>query len=473
MHKPVAPTPSRGGADAFRMGRDGIAAVDPAARMTGADMATPTQAGPSARPPLPWMDRIILRGATRPDWMAVAGTLAVLGVAWVVTYLAGGTRTAMPHVFYIPIIAATIRFGFRGVIPMAVLAGSLCGPLMPLDTSTGASQAVSSWLLRATMFLLVGATFALALQIRERVAEHEFAAEVRDAVFAESDAYAEGPDADPAIVAVLDQVIADRAFHTVYQPIYALTDGRLHAFEALTRFDAEPRRTPDVWFRTAAAVGRGVDLEVAAIELALAGSTEIPPTVALAVNASPETLADPRLAAIIKANPARIIAIEVTEHAAVSDYRMLADVVAGLRELGALLSVDDAGAGFASLRHIIHLMPETIKIDLSLTQGVGSSPLKRALAGALVEFAGATGAFTVAEGVEEPEDLVAWASLGATAVQGYLTGRPGGLGAPVVSEIVLALTRGNRLPAQATGEHVARQEHAVREPGTRPEAVEL
>lgn len=419
-------------------------------------MVTRVEAGPRSGPRLPAIDRMIIRGAKRPDWLAIVGVLAALVAVWAITYLAGGSHTGLPHLFYIPIITGTIRFRFRGAVPSALVAGVLSGPFLPLDTDAGQSQPVGTWILRTAMFLVVGATFALAMQLRERVAEHELAAEVRDAVFAESTAYATADDADPEVLAALDRVIADRAFHVVYQPVYSLTDGRLVAVEALSRFDAEPRRTPDVWFRTAAAVGRGTELEIAAIELAIAGSTSLAPTVLLAVNASPETLADPRLAELLRANPGRIFGIEVTEHAAVSDYRMLADVVAGLRGLGAELAVDDAGAGFASLRHIVHLAPDTIKIDLSLTQGVGSSPLKRALAGAMVEFAGATGAYLVAEGVEEPEDLVTWANLGATAVQGYLTGRPGAIDAPAVSEIVLALTHSAHLPAQATVERGSR-----------------
>ncbi len=434
-------------------------------------MGTPTEAGPGAGSPAPWIDRMVLRGATRPDWMAIVGTLAVLVLVWGVTYLAGGSHSGLPHLFYIPIIAATIRFQFRAAIPSALVAGVLSGPLLPLDTATGASQPVATWLLRAVMFLLVGATFAFALQVRERVAEHELAVELREAVFAESAAIAEST-ADPEVLAALDQVITERAFHIVYQPIYSLSDGRLLAVEALTRFDAEPRRTPDVWFRAAASVGRGVDLEMAAIELAVAGAASAPANVQLALNASPETLADPRLVTLLQQTAGRMIGIEVTEHAAVSDYGILEDVVATLRGLGADLAVDDAGAGFASLRHIVHLAPDTIKIDISLTQGVSSSPLKRALAGAMVEFAGATGAFTVAEGVEDPDDLVAWAHLGASAVQGYLTGRPGSIDVPQVSEVVLALTRGTRLPTQSAADHTGHADGRT-ESAARPEPVEL
>ncbi len=422
-------------------------------------MVTPTAgARPGSGSLAPVIDRMIVRGAARPNWMAITAILLVLAVVWSVTYLAGGSRTALPHLFYIPIIASTIRFRFRAVIPAGLLAGAVAGPLLPHDTQTGAPQDVNDWVVRTVMFLLVGATFALAMQVRERVADHELAHEVRAAVFAESDAYASAADADPEVLAVLDKVIADRAFHIVYQPVYALSDGRLVAVEALTRFDVEPARSPDVWFRAAATVGRGTDLEIAAIELAVAGSSELPLNVLLAVNVSPATLADPRLRAILTSNPGRMFGIEITEHAVVDDYRLLVDAVAELRGLGVDVAVDDAGAGFASLRHIVHLAPDTIKVDLSLTQGISGSALKRALAAALVEFAGATQAFIVAEGVEEVEDLTAWATLGATAVQGYLTGRPGSIDAPAVSPVVLAVRNGARLPSQTTTETAARTE---------------
>lgn len=430
-------------------------------------MVTPTDTGATAGPPLPWIDRLILRGARRPDWAAVVGVLVVLAAAWGITYVAGGSHTAMPHLFYIPIIASTIRFRFRGAIPTAVVAGVLVGPLMPLYAATGEPQTVASWVVRTVLFLVVGAAFAAAMTIRERVAEHDLAAEVRDAMLAESTAHteAEADGVDPEVAAVLPQVLADRAFHCVYQPIYSLSDGRLVAFEALTRFDAEPQRPPDVWFDAAGQVGLGVELELAAVELAVAGATSLPANVLLAVNASPQTLADPRLAAILEQNPGRLVGIEVTEHVAVTDYRTLTHAVAELRGRGADIAVDDAGAGFASLRHIIHLAPDTIKVDISLTQGVGSSPLKRALAEALVAFAGASKAFIVAEGVEHPEDLVTWANLGATAVQGYLTGRPGDIvAAPPVSEVVLALTRGARIPAQPTPRRGAGYEPGARHP---------
>ena len=124
----------------------------------------------------------------------------------------------------------------------------------------------------------------------------------------------------------------------------------------------------------------------------------------LSVNASPATLGDPRLLDLIRTTDRQFV-VEITEHAVVEDYHLLQDTVHDLRALGVQIAVDDAGAGISSLRHIVQLAPETIKVDISLTQGVGTSPLRRALARALIEFAQRTGAQLIVEGVEEVSDL--------------------------------------------------------------------
>jgi len=101
--------------------------------------------------------------------------------------------------------------------------------------------------------------------------------------------------------------------------------------------------------------------------------------------------------------------------------------------------VDDAGAGFASLQHIVRLAPDVIKLDISLTQDVGSSAVRRALGGGLVEFVHHTGATLVVEGIEDEADLRTWSELGADAVQGYLVGRPGAPTTDLASPIITAL----------------------------------
>ncbi|GEN80306.1 EAL domain-containing protein [Actinotalea fermentans] len=398
-------------------------------------MAIRTESPSRTVVPTSWLDGAIRRGAAWPWWATALCVGILIAAAWLATYASGGSQRAFPHLFYIPIIGAAMLFGFRGGIPAALVSAIAVGPLMPLNTATGEAQQPNGWLLRAVMFCIVAGAATLAMEIRERVSEQQLTTEIRDRVTRSYGA----DETDDAVLPALERVLAEGLFHVVYQPAYSLADGRLVAVEALTRFDAEPRRTPDVWFRAAAIAGLGTDLEIAAIEKAADGARDLPRHVSLAVNASPATLADPRLHAILAGHPDRTFAVEITEHAVVEDYALLQEHLSDLRALGVRLAVDDTGAGFSSLRHIVQLAPDIIKIDISLAQGVGSSPLKRALATSLTEFAHAAGARMVVEGIEDVDDLVAWSALGAEAVQGYLTGRPGPLPVAETSAIVAAL----------------------------------
>ena len=86
--------------------------------------------------------------------------------------------------------------------------------------------------------------------------------------------------------------------------------------------------------------------------------------------------------------------------------------------------MDDTGAGFASLRHILQLRPDIIKLDLALTRDIHQDRHRRALGSALVSFATELGADIVAEGIEQRADLDALAALGVRYGQGYHLGRP-------------------------------------------------
>jgi EAL domain-containing protein (putative c-di-GMP-specific phosphodiesterase class I) len=95
-----------------------------------------------------------------------------------------------------------------------------------------------------------------------------------------------------------------------------------------------------------------------------------------------------------------------------------------LRAAGVLLAVDDAGAGYASLRHVLRLRPDVIKLDIALVTGVHTDLARQALVAAMVGFAAATGARLVAEGVEEAAEATALRELGVMFAQGHLYGRP-------------------------------------------------
>ncbi|RDB41983.1 EAL domain-containing protein [Halomonas sp. DQ26W] len=230
-----------------------------------------------------------------------------------------------------------------------------------------------------------------------------------------------------AAEARIRDVLDHRRFHIVFQPMYDLVDKHIAGYEALSRFVAEPIRGPDKWFEEAATVGLRVELELAAIELALEALPEIPDTAYLSLNASPATILSGRIADLFAPYPRDRLMLEVTEHDIVDDYAGLFEALVEMRRQGLRLAIDDAGAGYASFRHILRLAPDVIKLDRSLTHGIDTRRDSRALAVALVGFATETGSGLLAEGVETQAELEVLRDIGVRKAQGYLLGRPGPL----------------------------------------------
>jgi EAL domain-containing protein (putative c-di-GMP-specific phosphodiesterase class I) len=144
----------------------------------------------------------------------------------------------------------------------------------------------------------------------------------------------------------------------------------------------------------------------------------------MAVNVSPRTAERPDLLALLAGCKVDHVVLEVTEHARVDDYPRFRVAIERVRELGARLAVDDAGAGFASLRHILELDAELIKLDGSLTRSLEADPRRRSLAAALIEFGRESGASVLAEHIESELQLVELRRLGVHYGQGFHLGRP-------------------------------------------------
>jgi len=225
----------------------------------------------------------------------------------------------------------------------------------------------------------------------------------------------------------IGRVIARDDFKLVYQPILTLAPLRLAGFEALCRFAPEPYRPPDQWFGEAARVGLGVELECATLKMALTAFDEISDDLFISVNVSPEMILHEGFVELFENCPKHRLVVEITEHTKVDDYAALLAALAPLRREGARLSIDDAGAGFASLRHILNLNPEIVKLDAGLTTALDTDPARRALAAALVYFGRETQSRIIAEGIETESELAVLMGLGVPMGQGYLLGRPADL----------------------------------------------
>lgn len=225
----------------------------------------------------------------------------------------------------------------------------------------------------------------------------------------------------------VSSVVSKRNINPVFQPIVSLATGAMVGTEALSRFPDLHVRRPDAWFEEATNAGLGVDLEMTALEVCLREAVRsLSPNIYLSANVSPETILSGRLLPVVRHSgwPSRQLVLEITEHVSIADYDCLTSRVGELRALGVRLAVDDAGAGFASFRHILRLQPDYIKLDRTLVDGIDSDPAKRALAGAVVDFGQAVGAVVVAEGIETAAELRACRMLGIQCGQGFFIGRP-------------------------------------------------
>lgn len=220
----------------------------------------------------------------------------------------------------------------------------------------------------------------------------------------------------------LESILAKGAFHPVFQPLVDLSSGDVVGFEALTRFDDGMR--PDLRFIEAAALGVGREFEEAAIRAILEAADQLPFGRWLGINVSPGLVLQPQwLERLIGLGGHHRYVIELTEHAPIEDYESLR---AALKSLPAsvAVAVDDAGAGYASLRHIYELRPRFVKLDMALVRNIDQDPVRQALVAGLVHFAEDTGSQLIAEGIETEREASVMRRLNVTLGQGYLYGHP-------------------------------------------------
>lgn len=219
----------------------------------------------------------------------------------------------------------------------------------------------------------------------------------------------------------LEAVLENGAFDPVFQPVLDLASGRTVGYEALTRFHDATR--PDRRFADADAVGLGLELEAACLSAAIAASAGLPGAGWLSLNVSPDLLLEGRRLRHCLRRRAGPVVLEVTEHVAIEDY---GEIRAAVLSLGSdvRIAVDDAGAGFASFRHIVELRPDFVKLDIGLVRQIDQDDVRQALVAGIVYFARKSGCQLIAEGIETAGERDQLSSLGVDLGQGFLLGRP-------------------------------------------------
>ena len=231
----------------------------------------------------------------------------------------------------------------------------------------------------------------------------------------------------------IQAVLDDGGPQILVQPIVDLTTGAVVGGEALSRFAGSPAQGPDRWFADAIDVGFGSELELTVVRLALAKLKAMPGSAYLSINMSPSTASSTAFVDLLGSSEVALdrVVIELTEHSDVSDYALLRIALANLRDMGVRIAIDDTGAGFASLSHVLKLRPDIVKLDIDLIRGIHTDPARRSLVSGLLIFAKEIGTQLLAEGIETADELSTLREIGVMYGQGYYLGTPALLPLPL------------------------------------------
>ncbi len=357
----------------------------------------------------------ISRWTTHPG---VAVLLVTGGIALVTVLLAwvGGAPHPIVHLYYVPIIIAATRLGWRGVLASALPAGLLAGPVGAMLLGEPVPSG-SAWIVRAVMYLAIGALVAAL----SRQADRSLTSTLRDAVDARH----------------LRRALDDGTLEAHYQPIFDLATEAVVGVEALCRWrDASGQQVPPASFiplaeRTGVILDLGRFMLRATTAQCAAWSQLGHDHLVANVNVSAEQLSDRTfltdVSAALLASGVRPeqLCLEITETAIIGNPEAALATVSAAHALGILIALDDFGTGQSSLAYLKDFPIDIVKIDRSFVSDVDCDPKRSALVLAIIEMSQALGATTIAEGIERQSQLDSLRSLGCQGGQGYLLGRPG------------------------------------------------
>ena len=350
--------------------------------------------------------------------------LVVVGIglvtSWLVVYLMGGAGNLVPHLFYVPILFAAVRFGPVAALSTALLAGVLAGPLTYLDVATGTPQELDRWVSRTVFFATIGVGMAALVRpslpsVGDDLRRRRTAGHLRQAL-----------DAGELFVR--------------YQPVLSMRTGAVYGVEALVRWDhpefgeLEPGAfVPDA---EASRMIQEVDafvLEDAcrrAVHWQSLAAEHGRPAPRITVNLSRANLEGSDVISSVRdilrrtgVDPGQIC-LEVTESMLVEDVDVSAARLAGLKTLGVVLAVDDFGTGYSSLSAIHRFPVDVLKVDRAFLAALNRDPHADTLVGALVLLSRSLGVTLIAEGVEDRAQRDTLVEFGYDLVQGFYYAYP-------------------------------------------------
>ena len=244
----------------------------------------------------------------------------------------------------------------------------------------------------------------------------------------------------------LDRVARDPSLIVPhFQPIVDLANGRVAGYELLTRFRELSGESPAEWFAAAHRLERVVPLDAAILRIAGAHLSSLPPHVFLSLNLTAEGLVSGEVEEVLERVSVRNLVVELTDQTEVHDPSALRDSVRGLRDRGAMVAIDDAGPGYASLQRVMMVRPELIKLDRCYITNIDVDEAKTALVQMMGTLAERIDARLVAEGIERFPELERLRELGVALAQGYLFARPAAQFGSIAPEWAQTLGSGKRV----------------------------
>ncbi len=231
---------------------------------------------------------------------------------------------------------------------------------------------------------------------------------------------------------VVGHMIAHRKIDTLYQPIVNMANREVVGYEALSRAEnAEAERLGVHLFVAAAKAELDGELDQTCRSLSVTRRPGLQQRRMLFINSLPPAFYPPmdELEVLLDSwiddglLPEQLV-FEITENITHEQAQRIMPSIRRLRSRGFRFALDDVGTGTTNLRLIADLEPDFIKMDITLTRGIGTSQRKQALARYLVELGEKCDARLIAEGIETEADHQVLVDLGFDLGQGFLLGRP-------------------------------------------------
>jgi EAL domain-containing protein (putative c-di-GMP-specific phosphodiesterase class I) len=234
---------------------------------------------------------------------------------------------------------------------------------------------------------------------------------------------------------VISALATGDGLRVVFQPQHNLRTGKIIGAEALVRWHHE--RFGNISPADLIPLVNKLNLHLLLFSFVKAKVIETLCTLKLqnieipiSVNASVDTVCtagfSDRLASQMKrANlPNHLLKVELTEEVPVADELCLSAALNALSARGFRLSLDDFGAGSATLRQVSRMPFDEVKIDASLIHGMDRSPPARRIVAATLALARRLNMAVVAEGIESESCKILLRRIGCENGQGFALSRP-------------------------------------------------